>query len=53
MGIFGRNPVGDFNTQGQTKCGDCGDYYPEGWNSHGSRCPEQQKREWEEQQEDD
>lgn len=39
MGIFSRNPVGDFNTQGQNKCYDCGDYYPSGWGSHGWRCP--------------
>ena len=27
----------NFNTQGQSKCGYCGDYYPEGWSSHGCR----------------
>jgi len=40
-----RNPVGDFNTQGQTKCDDCGGYYPEGWGSHGRQCPNAPKEE--------
>lgn len=34
-----RNPMGEWYTQGQTKCPDCGDYYPEGWASHGAACP--------------
>lgn len=38
MGIFSRNPIGDFNTQGQEKCHRCGDYYPERWPSHGREC---------------
>lgn len=38
MGIFSRNPVGDFNTQGMAKCPRCGDYYPKGWGDHGSEC---------------
>lgn len=39
MGIFNGNPVGDFNTQGMTKC-ECGQYYPTGWGSHGRQCRE-------------
>jgi len=42
---WSRNPVGDFNTQGMTKCIDCGDYYPSGWGSHGSACPNAPKEE--------
>jgi hypothetical protein len=34
-----RNPVGDFNAQGQEKCVDCGNYYPEAWGAHGRTCP--------------
>ena len=34
------NPVGDFNTRGQTKCPHCGDYFPDNWvASHVASCP--------------
>lgn len=36
--------MGDFNTQGMTKC-DCGQYYPEGWGSHGRGCPQSAQQE--------
>jgi hypothetical protein len=26
-----RDPVGEFNTQGQGKCPHCGGYFPENW----------------------
>lgn len=26
-----KNPVGDFNTSGQTKCPYCGSYFPSAW----------------------
>lgn len=35
-----RNPEGEFNTRGQTKCRHCGDYFPDAWvNSHVGGCP--------------
>jgi hypothetical protein len=39
MGKWIGSPEHQFNTQGMTKCSDCGDYYPEGWGSHGASCP--------------
>lgn len=38
VSLFRRNAEQIFNTQGQTKCGDCGGYYPERWPSHGQEC---------------
>lgn len=39
MGRWGRDPVGDFNTQGQDKCPYCGDYFPEAWSmNHINGC---------------
>lgn len=33
------NPVGDFNTYGQSKCPYCGDYMPTAWiANHMSMC---------------
>jgi hypothetical protein len=39
-----RNPVGDFNTQGQDKCPYCGDHFPEAWSiNHINTCHKKPK----------
>lgn len=35
-----RDPLGEFNTAGQSKCNHCGDYFPSNWVvDHINKCP--------------